>query len=121
FEKETRNPFDSGRRYESRIQRAPDYSTITGQLCFAHTDGGLWVLRYAPLGQEDPNGGGVVLPRTRLMDPYREGDPVQGPGEDVLVKVSGEIVEAKASRPRGAPLSRVRSIELVERTNAPTK
>src|SRR5205085_9419557 len=60
---ETKSPFELHRRYESRVDHAPDYSWVTGQLFFAHADGGLWILRYAPLSVEDQNGGSVVLAR----------------------------------------------------------
>ena len=106
IEKESKSPFDLDRRYENRVDRAADYSRLTGQLCFVHADGGLWVLRYASLSNEDANGGGVVLARDRQMDSYREGD---------LVTVHGEILNQKGSRFLGAPLYQASSIELVER------
>jgi len=105
-ETETQHPFELSRRYEVRVERATDYSRITGQLFFVHADGGLWVLRYAPLGQEDPYGGGVILARNRQMDGYRDGD---------LVTIRGEILNEKASAKMGAPLYRAQSIELIER------
>ncbi len=101
------NPFELDRRYESRVDRAADYSWVTGQLFYVHADGGLWVLRYAPMGKEDPNGGSVVLARDRQMDSYREGD---------LVTVHGEIINQKSSIFLGGPLYRARSIQLVERS-----
>jgi hypothetical protein len=106
IEKESKSPFDLDRRYENRAERAADYSRLTGQLFFVHADGGLWVLRYASLSNEDANGGGVVLARDRQMDSYREGD---------LVTVHGEILNHKGSRYLGAPLYQASSIELVER------
>lgn len=105
---ENKHPFELSRRYETLVKCAPDYSSITGQLFFVHADGGLWVLRYAPLGQEDTHGGGVILARDRQMDSYREGD---------LVTVKGEILQEKASLYLGAPLYRASSIELVDRDN----
>jgi len=108
-ETENKSPFELSRRYETRVERAPDNSWITGQLFFVHADGGLWVLRYAPLGQEDPNGGAVVLARNRQMDSYREGD---------LVKVHGDLLNMKGSSHLGAPLFRVTSIELIDRKSA---
>jgi len=108
-ETETKSPFELSRRYETRVDRAPDNSWIAGQLFFVHADGGLWVLRYAPLGQEDPNGGAVVLARNRQMDSYREGD---------LVKVHGDLLNMKGSSRLGAPLYRVTTIELVDRRPA---
>lgn len=106
-EGEAKSPFELGRRYEARVDRAPDYSWLTGQLFFVHADGGLWVLRYAPLWKEDPNGGSVVLARDVSMDSYREGD---------LVTVKGEILDSRrGSVFLGAPKYRARSIQLVDR------
>ncbi len=104
--KETTNPFELDRRYEERVSRSADNSKLTGQLFFVHADGGLWVLRYAPLGKEDPNGGSVILARDRSMDSYREGD---------LVTVQGEVLNERGSSRLGGPLYRVRSIQLVDR------
>jgi hypothetical protein len=105
-EKEIPNPFELDRRYESRVHHAADYSNLTGQLFYVHADGGLWVLRYAPLATEDANGGGVVLARDRGMDSYRDGD---------LVTVHGEVLRARGSIYLGAPLYRASSIRLVDR------
>jgi hypothetical protein len=102
----TTNPFDLDRRYDKRVSRAADYSKMTGELFFVHADGGLWVLRYAPLSSEDANGGSVVLARDRIMTNYREGD---------LVSVEGQIISEKGSAKLGGPLYRVRSISLVDR------
>jgi hypothetical protein len=106
IETETKNPFELDRRYETRVGRAADYGWVTGQLFYVHADGGLWVLRYAPLWKEDPNGGSVVLSRDQRMDSYREGD---------LVKVHGEILNTKGSIFLGGPLYRADSIELIDR------
>jgi hypothetical protein len=103
---ETKNPFELSRRYESRVANAPDYSSLTGQLFFVHADGGLWVLRYAPLWKEDPNGGSIVLARDLRMDSYREGD---------LVTVHGEILSKHSSVFLGGPLYRASAIQLVDR------
>jgi hypothetical protein len=106
---EVKSPFELSRRYEAPVQRAPDYSWLTGQLYFVHADGGLWLLRYAPLSEEDPNGGSVILARGLPMDSYREGD---------LVLVEGEIINQKRSSIfLGAPQYRARSIELIDRPN----
>lgn len=106
-ETETKNPFELHRRYESRVGHAADYSWLTGQLFYVHADGGLWVLRYAPLSQEDPNGGGIVLARDLRMDSYHEGD---------LVTVHGEIINQQRSTVfLGGPLYRASSIQLVDR------
>jgi hypothetical protein len=101
-----KNPFELDRRYEKRVGRAADYSQLTGQLFFVHADGGLWVLRYAPLSQDDGNGGSVVLGRDRHLDNYREGD---------LVTVEGSLVQQRGSQRLGGPLYRVRSIQLIDR------
>jgi hypothetical protein len=106
IETETKNPFELHRRYESRVNHAPDFSSATGQLFFVHADGGLWVLRYAPLDTEDANGGSFVLARDVNMDGYREGD---------LVTVHGEIIAKHGSAYLGGPLYRVSSVELIDR------
>jgi len=106
IETETKSPFELNRRYVSRVDRAPDYSWLTGQLFYVHADGGLWVLRYAPLWKEDPNGGSMVLARDLRMDTYHEGD---------LVTVHGEIVSQHGSEFLGGPLYQVHSIKLIER------
>ena len=103
---ETKNPFELDRRYETRVDRAADYSWLTGQLFYVHADGGLWVLRYAPIWKEEANGGSVVLAREVPMDSYREGD---------LVQVHGEILQPKASVSLGGPLYHVASIQLKDR------
>jgi hypothetical protein len=103
---ETKNPFELSRRYENRVTNAADYSSLTGQLFFVHADGGLWVLRYAPLWKEDRNGGSIVLARGTVMDSYREGD---------LVSVHGDILSQKSSVFLGGPLYRVSDINLVDR------
>jgi len=105
-ESETKSPFELHRRYEQRVGHAPDYSWLTGQLFYVHADGGLWVLRYAPLWKEDPNGGSMVLARDVHMDTYKEGD---------LVTVHGEILNRHSSVFLGGPLYRAQSIELVDR------
>jgi hypothetical protein len=105
-ESETKSPFELHRRYEQRVGHAPDYSWLTGQLFYVHADGGLWVLRYAPLWQEDANGGSMVLARDIRMDTYKEGD---------LVTVHGEILSQHSSVFLGGPLYRAQAIELVDR------
>jgi hypothetical protein len=106
IETETKAPFELSRRFVSRVDHAPDYAWLTGQLFYVHADGGLWVLRYAPLWKEDPNGGSMVLARDIRMDNYHEGD---------LVTVHGEILSQHATEFLGGPLYRVLSIQLVER------
>jgi hypothetical protein len=102
----SKNPFELDRRYETRVDRAADYSWLTGQLSYVHADGGLWVLRYAPIWKEEANGGSVVLARDVPMDSYREGD---------LVQVRGEILQQKASSSLGGPLYHTQSIQLMDR------
>lgn len=105
-ESEGRNPFDYHHRQQAQLVCAADYSSMTGRLSYVHADGGLWVLRYAPLDKEDLHGGSVVLLQDRRLDSYREGD---------LVQVKGEILAAKASTRLAAPLYRFNAIQLVER------
>jgi hypothetical protein len=106
METEGKNPFELDRRYVQRAGRAADSSKLTGQLFYAHTDGGVWVLRYAPLDTEDSYGGGVVLARDRSMNGYREGD---------LVTIEGQVLEPKWSIHLGGPLYQIRTISLVDR------
>jgi hypothetical protein len=101
-------PFDLDRRYAARASRAADCSWLTGQLLFVHADGGTWVVRYAPVGEEDENGGSVVLTRNLVMDSFREGD---------LVTVRGEVLAERGSVHLGGPLYRASSITLEQRLN----
>jgi len=104
---ETKNPFDSHRQDAAPAQSAADFSWLTGQLMFVHADGGKWILRYASVGKEDPNGGSVVLASGLPMDSYRDGD---------IVRVAGEILnQQRSSAYLGGPLYRAKSIELIER------
>lgn len=103
---ESKSPFELTRRYDSRGNHAADYSWVTGQLFYVHADGGLWLLRYAPLAEEDPNGGSIVLARDLSMDNYREGD---------LVTVHGKVINEHASKFLGGPLYRAETIQLIER------
>jgi hypothetical protein len=105
IETEVKNPFELSRRYEKRVSCAADYSRLTGRLFYVHADGGLWVLRYAPLAQEDANGGSVILARDRQMNSYREGD---------LVSVEGQVLSQRGSTHLAAPLYQVRTISLVD-------
>jgi len=105
-ETEAKNPFELHRRYESRVGHAPDYSWVTGQLSYVHADGGLWVLRYAPMDKEDANGGSMVLARDLRMENYREGD---------LVTLHGEILSQRSTVFLGGPQYRAQSIELIDR------
>jgi len=103
---ETKNPFDLHRRYEGRVSRSADFSTITGQLIYVHADGGRWVLRFAPIAKEERYGGSVVLARDVKMDAFTEGD---------LVTVDGDILSEKASFPLGGALYRASKVTLVEK------
>ena len=104
-----RNPFDLHRRYETRVSHASDYSKLTGQLFFVHTDGGRWVVRYAPISHEDRYGGSVVLARDVTMDGFNEGD---------LVSVEGVVLADKSGAPLGGPLYRAEKATLVDRGTA---
>ena len=106
IETEVKNPFELARRYEKRVSHAADFSRLTGQLSFVHADGGLWILRYASLAEEDRNGGSVILARDRMMNNYREGD---------LVTIEGQVISQKGSTRLGGPLYRVQAISLVDR------
>lgn len=105
-ESEGRNPFDYHHRQQAQFGCAADYSSMTGRLGFVHVDGGLWVLRYAPLDRVDANGGSVVLGSDRRLENYREGD---------VVTVQGTIVSDRASVRLAAPLYRMDTIQFVER------
>lgn len=106
-ETEGKNPFELARRHEvERGGRAADYSRLTGRLSFVHADGGIWVLRYAPLSEEDAFGGSVVLARGTEMNGYREGD---------LVSVTGQVQGKRGSPRLGGALYQVQSIRLVDR------
>ena len=102
----TRNPFDLRRRYHGRASHADDYSTLTGELFFVHTDGGRWVLRYAPIHQEDRFGGSVILTRDANLGASKEGD---------LVSVRGEILSEKNDIHLGGAIFRANLIEVVEK------
>jgi hypothetical protein len=93
-----------------RTAVADDGSWIIGELHYLHTDGGRWVLRYAPLDKEDRYGGAVVLANNVDMSKYREGD---------FVFVRGQILdEGRATKHSSEPLYRVTSIDLNERPGA---
>lgn len=106
IESEGRNPFDYHHRQQAPATGAADYSSMTGKLRYVHVDGGLWVLRYAPLDKVDANGGSVVLGGDQRLANYREGD---------IVTVKGAIIADRASTRLGGPLYRVDAIQLVER------
>jgi hypothetical protein len=94
-----------------RVAIADDASWVIGELQYVHTDGGTWVVRYAPLDREDRYGGAIALAKGVDMRQFREGD---------LVFVKGSILdEGRSSRHVGAPLYRVTSISLNERPGEP--
>jgi hypothetical protein len=101
-----KNPFDLARRYQGKAFASPDYSKLTGQLFFVHTDGGVWVVRYAPISQEDRYGGSVVLARDIDMSNYEDGD---------LVSINGEVLANKVNLPLGGALYRAATVSLVEK------
>jgi hypothetical protein len=105
-EEGVRNPFDLARRYHGKASASADYSKLTGQLFFVHTDGGRWVVRYAPISKEDRYGGSVVLARDVPMDAFNEGD---------LISVEGEVLQEKSGLPLGGALYRAAKLDLVER------
>jgi hypothetical protein len=100
---------DVKKAFQSKVGHADDYSWITGQLFYVHADGGVWVLRYASVGEEDRYGGSAVLATAVNMKNYREGD---------LVSVSGEVLDqGRASRHLGGCLFRASSIDMIERAD----
>jgi hypothetical protein len=111
IEEGTRNPFELARRYEGKAQASPDYSKLTGQLFFVHTDGGRWVLRYAPISTEDKFGGSVILSREANLNAFREGD---------FVSIEGEVLAEKTNLRLGGALYRASKINLVERGQGST-
>lgn len=84
--------------------RADDFSWIQGRLQWVHVKGGAWVVRYAPLDQEDIHGGSVVLVRDRRFEDFHEGD---------FVRLEGEILSQKPSVFLGGPLYRVQHITML--------
>ncbi len=101
------DPTQIDRDYLDKVGNAADYSWVTGQLYYIHADGGLWVVRYAPVDREDRYGGSVVLAPAVTMQGYQEGD---------LVTVRGEILnEGRASKYLGGPLYRATGVNLQQR------
>jgi hypothetical protein len=97
------------KEFQNKVGHAEDYSWITGQLFYVHADGGVWVLRYASVSEEDRYGGSAVLAPAVNMKNYREGD---------LVSVNGEVLDqGRASRHLGGCLFRASSIDLIERAD----
>jgi hypothetical protein len=92
-----------------KIGHADDYSWVTGQLFYVHANGGMWVLRYAGVDEEDHYGGSIVLTTAVSMRNFREGD---------LVSVTGEILkDGRANKQLGGPLYRATSVNMVERSD----
>jgi hypothetical protein len=98
------------KEFQDKIGCAEDYKWITGQLCYVHTaDGGVWVLRYAGVDQNDRYGGSVVLAPGVEMKNYREGD---------LVCVEGEILQDRQTPGHlGGALYRVSTISMITRSD----
>lgn len=95
--------------FRTKVGCAEDYQWVTGQLFYLHVDGGVWVVRYVSVGQEDRFGGSVVLSPSVNMKNFREGD---------LVCIHGELLNQGRATPRlGGPLYRVDAIDLVERAD----
>jgi hypothetical protein len=91
----------------SATNHAPDYSWIRGRLEKSHIAGGRWLVRYAPVSQEDPYGGAVVL---EGINPEQYG---LSPGEEVYLE--GTIVENTTSPYLRNPGYRVRRVQKVRR------
>jgi hypothetical protein len=111
IEEGVRNPFELARRYEGKAQASSDYSKLTGQLFFVHTDGGRWVLRYAPISAEDKFGGSVILSREFDMSAFHEGD---------FVNVEGQVLAEKSNLHLGGALYRANKVTVVERSQGTT-
>jgi hypothetical protein len=96
--------------FARKVGHSEDYSVVTGQVYRVHVDGGRWVVRFAPLDEEDRYGGSIVLAPAISLGEIREGD---------LVRVHGEILDkGRASKHLGGPLYRALTVELVERSQA---
>lgn len=106
LEKRLHIPEELHSKQELRLAHGPDYKWLAGQLCYAHADGGHWLVRYAPISVEDVHGGCVALSRDIVMDKFRDGD---------FVIVEGEVLNSRASAYLGCPLYRVRGLQFVER------
>ncbi len=97
------------KEFQKKVGHADDYAWITGQLFYVHADGGVWVLRYSSIGEEDRYGGSAVLAPVVNMKNYREGD---------LVSVTGEVLDqGRPSRHLGGCLYRASHIEMIDRAD----
>lgn len=100
--------FPLKREYWEKTRHETGYSWMTGQLFYLHSDGGMWVIRYAPAEVHDMYGGKLVLTTKVDMKNFRDGD---------LVTVHGSVVkDTMASKMVGGPLYRAESIDLVDRS-----
>jgi hypothetical protein len=100
---------DVRKENRDKIGAASDYSWITGQLIYVHANGGVWVLRYAPLEQTDKYGGSVILTTPVSMKNFREGD---------VVYVEGEVLDsARPSKQLGGALYRATAVNMIERAD----
>lgn len=93
---------------QDKIGKAEDYSWITGQLFYVHTDGGRWVLRYTTVDQVDRFGGSVVLAPVTEMRNFREGD---------LVCAHGDILDEGRPTSLGGALYRTQFVNMIERSD----
>jgi len=94
---------------QDNVGHADDFVWITGELAYVHAGGGLWVLRYAGIDEEDRYGGSVILSTAVSMKNFRDGD---------LVSVTGEILEeGRGSKYVGGPLYRATSVNMVQRSD----
>ena len=107
-EPESLNHLQVAKEYETKIGHEADYSWVTGQLMYVHTDGGRWVIRYTLPDEVDKFGGSVVLAPGVEMKNFREGD---------LVCVYGEVLNDGRATRLGGPLYRVNAISMVERSD----
>jgi hypothetical protein len=100
-------PQEIRKEYLPRIGNDPEYRWVTGQLFYIHAEGGMWVVRYAPVDREDRYGGSVVLAPAVNMDNFQEGD---------LVTVHGEVLsEGRANKYLGGALYRGLEVRLEDR------
>jgi hypothetical protein len=88
------------------MAHAQDYSWLEGTLEYTHSDSGRWKLRYAPLSEEDPFGGSVVLDPDPKLQSFQPGD---------LVRIEGELVQLRSSVYVSGPLYRIHTIQPISR------
>jgi hypothetical protein len=103
------DPNQIKKEFQRKVGHDEDYTCVVGQLQRVHVAGGLWVVRYAGIDEEDRFGGSVVLAPAVSLKDVREGD---------LVRVHGEVLsEGRASKHLGGPLYRALTVELLERSS----